>query len=1138
MADAKLTEQQVFDLATVLGSNSSLDSKINYVTTIKSGIKQYNVPETCIPQLFEGLRAASASQHSSLVNVGFTSLNHLLTRLTRQDPKALTKEAPRTLPTIIDKLGDQKEKFRATAAQSLNTLYQVAPQDVERIVRNSAMAGKNSRAKEAAMSWLLQAHQELGLPFRGYVPSLMDLLEDADGMVRDVAKHTVIELFKNAPGPAKSDLKRQLKNFKVRPAIEQAIVKALAPPGNRPVTPGVESAAPAPPAMSRPAMSQSVSSLPPAERPITPAPESKSENIEPAYVNSKSELDDIFRDMAPFFEGKESEQNWLKREQSITKLRQLNAGNAISDYHDLFLTGLRSMLDGIIKAINSLRTSLSKEGYGLIQEIARSFGPGIDPLVELLLQALIKLSAGTKKISSQLADATVDCVIARVTYTPRIMQHITGACQDKNVQPRTYATGWLKTLIHKEQGHKNHVEHTGGAEMMEKAIRKSLGDANPGVREKMRSTYWTFQAVWPARADAIMEDLDSTAQKLLNKANPKSPKKDAAPTSRPGMGLSKSTMGPPKPSLRETMMAQKKASLAAAKSMPARPGSAMASLSPVKKTSADTSSHSGNAPKQPGSRTRPDPNTISVHASGMSVAPVRPRRRPEAPKPEMAARPATAGPYSVRDHGSSVDSESPKASRSRPAAGSKATSGSPRRTPATRPKPGHASHTSESSITSPVRNGARSAASTRTSPAKPKASRTAEPVFNSPTGAPNEDLALPLRPAPTMSQPIPQLELQPPPQLEQEPKAEQEEQSEPVVEQQPEYSQEPEPEPPVPAAVPEPAEPEPQTSPKPRIPEIIFDPEHTKPAEQLQVYEDPFTEEQQAKPTYTAPVLEDKPVNEDAATLSNGNHGQPPTTDDAESPEKARQNFRLLDSGIAKIKTKSLEVHGFRKLQSLLRDPKTPLPDDKLEALVTGLFQFLEDPLPSLQADRAQDVKAQILATIKLLLKRERNSFQPYVTKCLESLLQTRSVYDGRAHIVSGLELLAEDLASMGDASEIAIVLSSRLQACADDTPEHCRTLSMGLRVMRELLSDSKRSAPFAPSEVELSKLASVAGRCLESSDSGVRMDAVQLCVALHGRVGETSFWAAMDGVKDDPKSLITYYIVKRQRENSVSSSA
>lgn len=41
-----------------------------------------------------------------------------------------------------------------------------------------------------------QTHQELGLPFRSYVPVLMELLEDADGMVRDTAKGTVIELFR------------------------------------------------------------------------------------------------------------------------------------------------------------------------------------------------------------------------------------------------------------------------------------------------------------------------------------------------------------------------------------------------------------------------------------------------------------------------------------------------------------------------------------------------------------------------------------------------------------------------------------------------------------------------------------------------------------------------------------------------------------------------------------------------------------------------------------------------------------------------------------------------------------------------------------------------------------------------------
>lgn len=34
------------------------------------------------------------------------------------------------------------------------------------------------------------------MPFKSFVTTLMDLLEDADGMVRDVARNTVIELFK------------------------------------------------------------------------------------------------------------------------------------------------------------------------------------------------------------------------------------------------------------------------------------------------------------------------------------------------------------------------------------------------------------------------------------------------------------------------------------------------------------------------------------------------------------------------------------------------------------------------------------------------------------------------------------------------------------------------------------------------------------------------------------------------------------------------------------------------------------------------------------------------------------------------------------------------------------------------------
>jgi CLIP-associating protein 1/2 len=71
----------------------------------------------------------------------------------------------------------------------------------------------------------------------------------------------------------------------------------------------------------------------------------------------------------------------------------------------------------------------------------------------------------------------------------------------------------------------------------------------------------------------------------------------------------------------------------------------------------------------------------------------------------------------------------------------------------------------------------------------------------------------------------------------------------------------------------------------------------------------------------------------------------------------------------------------------------------------------------------------------------------------------------------------------------------------------------------------------YVPSETELGLLGGLERRCLESVDSGVRMDAVLLCVAMHGRLGEGKFWEVLSGVGEDPKNVITYYIVKRQRE-------
>jgi CLIP-associating protein 1/2 len=317
---------------------------------------------------------------------------------------------------------------------------------------------------------------------------------------------------------------------------------------------------------------------------------------------------------------------------------------------------------------------------------------------------------------------------------------------------------------------------------------------------------------------------------------------------------------------------------------------------------------------------------------------------------------------------------------------------------------------------------------------------------------------------------------------------------------------------------------------------IVHAYEDTSPSEEtprsLKVYEDPFTEGQgsASKPVFAPQVLEDKPVNETVANVNrthdaeDSDNGKP-----AMSPEKVKQNTRLLDSGINKVKAKSLDVHGFRKLQSIIRDGKAPFTDDRFDSMLLGLFEFLQSPMTNLAQDKVQDTRAQILATIKLLLKKMRDSFQPHVSRGLEALLATRAAYDARTHIVAGLESLADELVTLGDASEIALVLTRMLQQMDMDATG-CRSLSMGLSVLREMV---EARPAFAPSDAELAMLAGLTERCLDSTEVGVRMDAVQLCVALHARVGDPRFWDVMRGVKDDPKSVITYYIVKRQREKA-----
>lgn len=135
--------------------NLSVDSKIAYLSSVKSDIKQKNVPEGAIRPIFETLRLAISSQHYSVLGAGFSTLGHLLKRLAIQEQQQwIVHQTQNLYPILLERLNDQKERIRAQAASIFTELWPFAGSEVEYHVLEVALVGKNHRAKEMSMLWL------------------------------------------------------------------------------------------------------------------------------------------------------------------------------------------------------------------------------------------------------------------------------------------------------------------------------------------------------------------------------------------------------------------------------------------------------------------------------------------------------------------------------------------------------------------------------------------------------------------------------------------------------------------------------------------------------------------------------------------------------------------------------------------------------------------------------------------------------------------------------------------------------------------------------------------------------------------------------------------------------------------------
>ena len=1185
-----MDQQAATLLSTLKRPSVPSESKINLLNALKSDIKHYRVPETAQAPIFECLKLAIVQQASSaLASTAFSTLGHLIKRLKIQDAsgKAITQLAPRLLTALQERMGDQREPVRTATSQALTELYPFCSNDIEQIVRDEAISGSNPRAKETGMRWVLRMHQDTAMPFKGYTSSIVARLEDADSNVREAGKTVLTELFANAPDRAKLDLKRQLKAHSVRYAIESQVLSQIgAPSSSRPQTSGnaegdTELAGST---RSLPAVDHATHSAETTTSDAAQASLQESDSVEPLYIHSQRELEELFRDMLPPFEGKETEQNWGPRDKTSTKIRRLLKGNAANEYHQTFMAGIKSVVEGILKVANSLRTTLATNGCMLVRDLARVLGPALDPHVEMILQSFIKMSAATKHIAAENGRITADAIFQNCSYHLRMIQHIWSAIQEKNVQQRQCAPEWLKTVLKRQASYKQHFESSGGLDLTEKCIKKGLDDANPKVREIMRVTYWTFAKSWPDKAGAIMSKLDAKSKTALER-DPNNPNAilhsslNAAPSNARAAGSSSRS------ALREMVAQQKKAK--AAGILPERPNSAMATLSPSKSRSnanlngssravpSNLSQMQRNEARAPSaasnaSTTEPPASSTAKKGGSLMSGPVRRPRRHEIQRPQTAdpyaskrmhrpETPGTGSPVGSPQKGTGASKTSvltSSAIKNRAKTSGKA-AGSPSGSPALRgsvhgyahPQLGQSTDsrpTSKGSIvttaedasivheddftmvlphaknTGPLDRNAFSPGHRRRG-----LGQTASVDSGIPALAEEEGLTLVL---PNLQSS--QTRARSPLAYRSPMKAMFEDARERVGKLSPE------------------AQRHFSNMDYPEGEDVVIQggtPKQAVPSpEEVQIYQDPVTDDEPTSGTYEQrEVLVELPINENMRLTSptrsnefpNSPAESPQHVSDTRSPNPTNlqdrsdvlRNRKLLTSGIERIRAKNLDVHGFRRMQELAKS-KLDIWDGgrKYDELMSALLEYLQTLDQSQPASKVTGLKVQALGLVRALLTVHRKSAVTWHAQTLVAVLVCQQGVDPSSHLLVDVQRTAEEIIQHAMPEACIDAILDFLPPPGEDaiTP---RSTAMALAVLRRLVATSKeRNADLQPSR--RSRLAQAAASYLNDSEPEVRKADIDLASELFDIFGpsKADFWVEFKGVDEGRLGLLTYYIAKR----------
>lgn len=348
--------------------------------------------------------------------------------------------------------------------------------------------------------------------------------------------------------------------------------------------------------------------------------------------------------------------------------------------------------------------------------------------------------------------------------------------------------------------------------------------------------------------------------------------------------------------------------------------------------------------------------------------------------------------------------------------------------------------------------------------------------------------------------------------------------------------------------------------------------------EEVRIYEDPFTASISEAPAEVgAPsVLTELPVNNQSPPTgadempTNGvlpTHNEDPLSPPLSPQSKAEKmrSRKLLQSGIQRIRARTLDTHGYRKVLELTRtvDPTDLFgnsEDSQPPRLYTDLFlslcEFLSTTpgatpiIPDRPLRPAAEVKRQAFALLRGLLRSASPLLQSWtsssssalVVRALSAALESRRFISDPGLPAKDAEQVAGDCIALAPArssrAAIASFIEARVNAAPDaafsfpepvgpaDADPSAKATALALRALRDVLR--------LPTSDDM-EVPAVMAKVLRAVDAETRKAAVEVAVELYrswDQGDKDGFWKVLDKQGELPegmKNLVVYFVARRE---------